>query len=305
VNLVARHRRAARSRRPAALLLAAVACALVLGPTGWNRPAGSSEAREALPARTVARSPGSPYALLQMNLCLSGLADCYRTAAYPAVVLEAVALIRDERPDAVTFNEACRRDTERIARRTGYHLRFSRVIYLGAPLYCITPGGRGLFGDAVLTRAPIDASDDRAFEAQGGIEQRRWLCVTTRRDVDVCTAHLSTRRTAASTAANDAQCAELAALLARHAAARTVAFGGDVNRRRPCAPDGVWSRTDGSAQQSPGLQHVYGSGALGSPSAKVLPARHSDHDVLLVRAWRGPVVRWRHDDAGWLLRGQE
>jgi endonuclease/exonuclease/phosphatase (EEP) superfamily protein YafD len=277
-------------RWSAALLIVSVGCALVLALRGWGGPEGTTGALGQAPSRSAARAAnvpqavGSPFTLMQMNLCLSGLAGCYGTAAYPAVVQEAMGRIRDVHPDAVTFNEACRRDTERIARRTGYHLRFSRVIYLGAPLYCITPGGRGLFGDAVLTRAPIDASDDRAFEAQGGIEQRRWLCVTTRRDVDVCTAHLSTRRTAASTAANDAQCAELAALLARHAAARTVAFGGDVNRRRPCAPDGVWSRTDGSAQQSPGLQHVYGSGALGSPSAKVLPARHSDHDVLLVRA---------------------
>jgi hypothetical protein len=71
---------------------------------------------------------------MQMNLCLSGLAGCYGRIGRPAVVREAVDRIRDTQPDAVTFNEACRRDTERIARRTGYHLRFSRVIYLGAPL---------------------------------------------------------------------------------------------------------------------------------------------------------------------------
>ena len=61
-------------------------------------------------------------------------------------------------------------------------------------------------------------------------------------------------------------------------------FGGDVNRRQSCAPDGVWTRTDGSAEQAPGLQHVYGSGALRSPSAEVVTATHTDHDVLLVRA---------------------
>jgi hypothetical protein len=31
--------------------------------------------------------------LMQMNLCLSGLADCYGKAAYPAVAEEAVARI--------------------------------------------------------------------------------------------------------------------------------------------------------------------------------------------------------------------
>ena len=103
-------------------------------------------------------------------------------------------------------------------------------------------------------------------------------------DVDVCTAHLNTR-SPIEVAGNDAQCGELAALLAHRAAARTVTFGGDVNRRDTCAPAGLWTRTDGSARQAPGLQHVYGSGALRSPSAEVVPARHTDHDVLLVRAY--------------------
>jgi endonuclease/exonuclease/phosphatase family metal-dependent hydrolase len=162
------------------------------------------------------------------------------------------------------------------ARRTGYHLRFSRVIYRGERLRCVRPGGRGLFGEAVLTAAAIESTDSQDFEAQAGIERRRWLCVTTRVDVDVCTAHLNTR-TPIEVAGNDAQCVELAALLARRADARTVTFGGDVNRRQSCAPAGLWTRTDGSAEQAPGLQHVYGSGALRSPSAEVVPATHTDH----------------------------
>jgi endonuclease/exonuclease/phosphatase (EEP) superfamily protein YafD len=273
VNLIARAC-ADRSGNSAALRLAAVACALALALTGCSRASGTSTA----PPRA-----GATYALMQMNLCLSGLAGCYGKAEYPAVVEEAVARIREARPDAVTVNEACRSDVAQIARQTGYHLRFSRVIYLGEPLHCVQPGGRGLFGDAVLTRAAIESTDNQDFEAQAGIERRRWLCVTTRVDVDVCTAHLNTRSTI-EMPGNDAQCVELAALLARRAGARTVIFGGDVNRRRSCAPDGVWTRTDRSAAQAPGIQHVYGSGALRSPSAEVVPAMHSDHDVLLVRA---------------------
>lgn len=218
-----------------------------------------------------------------MNLCLSGLATCYRKVAYPAVVDEAVTRILQTHPDAVTFNEACRDDVARIARRTGYHLRFASVVYGRGPLRCIRPAGRGYFGDAVLTRATIESSSSRAFDAQTDIERRRWLCVSTRGGVDVCTAHLS-ERTPMGAAGNDAQCAELAALLVRRAAGHTVIFGGDLNRGSPCAPDGFWIRTDSSAHQDPGLQQVYGTGALGSPSAEVLPARHTDHDILLVRA---------------------
>jgi endonuclease/exonuclease/phosphatase family metal-dependent hydrolase len=271
-----------------ALLLAAAGCPLVLALTGCGGSSGTGGAAAREPSSSVG-SPaavpppgGSTYTLMQMNLCLSGLAGCYGKAAYPAVVEEAVARIREARPDAVTVNEACRSDAARIARRTGYHLRFSRVIYLGERLRCVRPGGRGLFGDAVLTKAAIESTDNRDFEAQAGIERRRWLCVTTRVDVDVCTAHLNTRTTI-EVAGNDAQCAELAALLARRAAARTVTFGGDVNRRHSCAPDGFWTRTDITAHQAPGLQHVYGSDPLHSPSAEVVPARHSDHDVLIVR----------------------
>ena len=257
----------------------AVGCALALALCGCSGSGGTSGAPAPAPVPPAA---SSGYTLMQMNLCLSGLGDCYGKAAYPAVV-EAVARIREARPAAVTLNEVCGRNVARIARRTGYHLRFSRVIYGGRRLRCVRPGGRGLFGNAVLTEAAIESTDNQDFKAQAGPERRRWLCVTTRVDVDVCTAHLNTRSTI-EVAGNDAQCVELAALLARRASARTVTFGGDVNRRRPCAPDGVWTRTDRSADQAPGLQHVYGSGTLRSPSAEVVPAKHTDHDALLVRA---------------------
>jgi endonuclease/exonuclease/phosphatase family metal-dependent hydrolase len=220
---------------------------------------------------------------MQMNLCLSGLASCYGKVAYPAVLKEAAARIREAQPDAVTFNEACGNDVALIARRTGYHLRFFRVIYRGEPLPCVRPSGRGLFGDAVLTKAAIENTDSQAFKAQAGIERREWLCVTTRVNVEVCTAHLASDDID-EVAANDPQCNELRALLASRAGARTVIFAGDLNRRSSCAPSGFWIRTDSSARQAPGFQQVYGTGALRSPSAEVVPAAHTDHDVLLVRA---------------------
>jgi endonuclease/exonuclease/phosphatase family metal-dependent hydrolase len=250
-------------------LRVAVGCALVLAVTGGG-PSGSSV--------SMARE-SSAYTLMQMNLCLSGFARCYGKVAYPAGVEEAVARIRAAHPDAVTLNETCRADVAEIARRTGYHLRFSTVTVAGKPLACIRPGGRGSFGDAVLTKAAVESSESHDFVAQAGSEWRRWLCVTTRAGVDVCTAHLATRSTA-----NDLQCAELTALLDRRAATRTVIFGGDVNRRGGCAPERAWTRTDGPADQAPGLQSAYGIGALHAPSAQVLPARHTDHDFLVVRA---------------------
>jgi len=278
--------RAARSR---ILLRAAVGCALVLVTTGRGGPSGSSVSMAHEPSASrsgpaVVPSPGvSTYTLMQMNLCLSGFAGCYRKVAYPTGVDDAIARIREASPDAVTLNEGCRGDVARIARRTGYHLRFSTVTASGAPFGCVRPGGRGPYGDAVLTKAAIERTDSHDFAAQDGTEWRRWLCVGTRAGVDVCTAHLAVR-SASGVAANDAQCAELAAVLERRAVTRTVIFGGDVNRSGACAPERAWTRTDGSAAQAPGLQCVSGNGALMSPSAEVVPTIHTDHDVLLVRA---------------------
>jgi endonuclease/exonuclease/phosphatase family metal-dependent hydrolase len=221
---------------------------------------------------------------MQMNLCLSGIAGCYARVHYPAGIEEAIGRIREAHPDAVTFNEACSGDVALIARQTGYQARFSTVIYYGKPLPCIRPKGRGLFGDAVLTRATAESSESDAFRAQDGPERRRWLCVTTAAAIDVCTAHLASHEPDEA-AANAPQCAELRGVLAHRASARAVIFGGDVNRLSTCAPRGFWTRTDASAHQDPGSQQVYGAGALRSPSARVQPARHTDHDVLLVRAY--------------------
>jgi hypothetical protein len=77
----------------AVLLLAAGGCALALTLSGCG---GSPTTKDAL----AVPAAGSTYTLMQMNLCLSGLAGCYRKVAYPAVVQEAVARIRQANPDA-------------------------------------------------------------------------------------------------------------------------------------------------------------------------------------------------------------
>jgi|HubBroStandDraft_6_1064221.scaffolds.fasta_scaffold390409_1 endonuclease/exonuclease/phosphatase family metal-dependent hydrolase len=278
---------AERSRR----FVVALGCGLTLLLTGCSQSSGTAAtAATGAPAATVATAAtastrsGSAYTLMQMNLCLSGLAGCYAKVEYPAVLDEAVARIREARPDAVTFNEACGGDVARIARRAGYHVRFSPIVYYGKPLACIRPGGRGLFGDAVLTKAAIESTESHPFKSQAGPEQRQWLCVDTRAGVDVCTAHLASPERV-EVAANAPQCAELGGLLARRASAGTVIFGGDVNRRSSCAPDGFWMRTDSAGHQDPGSQQVYGTGALRSPVARVVRAVHTDHGVLLVRAY--------------------
>lgn len=255
--------------KPAPLVLLAV---IGFALAGCTRSSGNS---------ATARRP---YALMQMNLCLSGLAGCFAKVDYPAGVYDVVAQIRAARPAAVTLNEACSGDVALIARRTGYHARFSTVIYHARALACIHPGGRGIFGDAVLTQAAIVSAESQPFRGQAGPERRAWLCVTTRADIDVCTAHLASPEPD-EIAANGPQCAELKAVLAARASTRPVIFGGDVNRLASCAPAGFWTRTDASARQDPGSQHVYGSARMRAGSARALPAPHTDHDTLLVHAY--------------------
>ena len=272
--------RARRLTLSSALTAALLALATPAVAAGGDAPAG--------PARPA------PYPVLQMNLCLSGLAGCYPGTRYPAVVEEAVATIRAVQPRAVTLNEACSGDVERIAARTGMEHRFATVLYRGAPLPCVKPGGRGVFGNAVLVRDRITASEERAFAAQLGPEERRWLCASTDAGVRVCTSHLSVAGTEAQAATNEAQCAELRDVLAAGPRREPVVFGGDVNRQDGCAPAGSWTLRDDEATQAPGIQHVYGSrGGLLQPHAQVVPMAHTDHDALVARARLNPAAGGR------------
>jgi hypothetical protein len=101
-------RGAGRSGRSRTLLHAAVGCALVVAVTGRGGPSASSVSLAHEPSTSRGGSVAEPapgastYTLMQMNLCLSGLAACYRKVAYPTGVEEAVARIREAHPDAVT-----------------------------------------------------------------------------------------------------------------------------------------------------------------------------------------------------------
>src|SRR5688572_16308061 len=105
MNRLARRLGVGRALSAVALMAAAAVCALLLGVTTRGQPASGppvGESPRATLAPTTAPdaagpSPdgGSPYTVVQMNLCLSGVADCYGAAAYPAVVEEAAALIEE------------------------------------------------------------------------------------------------------------------------------------------------------------------------------------------------------------------
>ncbi|MDX6299457.1 MAG: hypothetical protein QOF53_671 [Nocardioidaceae bacterium] len=222
--------------------------------------------------------PHSRYTLLQMNLCLSGEANCYHRTNHLATVEEAAGQITQQDAQAVTMNEVCSRDATNVARRTGYDVRFAAVLVSHKRLRCVNPGRRGVFGIAILTKDSVRASHGEAFKAHDGHEERRWLCVDTATSVTVCTAHLGTRGSAQGRRANDAQCVELGTVLTRYAEGGTAVFGGDVNRHKPCAPATMWARRDSSALQQPGIQHIYGSPSLDVVATHAAVASYTDHD---------------------------
>jgi endonuclease/exonuclease/phosphatase family metal-dependent hydrolase len=269
--MVAMTSEVARRPRVLATLLVLVPLALVFVPAGLAHPTHPAE--------------GHSYTVLQMNLCLSGRAHCFHDTHYPMGVHEAIQRITDNHPDAVTVDEVCSRDVADMASVSGYHVRFSPVRYVDSVLACQDPGGRGDFGIAVLTRQRITDSAGAAFDAQDGIEQRRWLCVTTTDSVTVCATHLSTRGWAATRAVNDAQCGEFAHVLAARQSSALVA-GGDMNRPDPCAAPGMWAQTDTGATQAAGRQQVYGDDHFEGSTAQVIPMVYTDHDALVVTSTR-------------------
>jgi endonuclease/exonuclease/phosphatase family metal-dependent hydrolase len=220
-----------------------------------------------------------------MNLCLSGLAQCFDRVQYPLGVGEARVRIDESQPDAVTLNEVCSGDVSELARGTGYHMRFATVRYRGRPLPCRDPGDRGRYGIAVLTKAGIRTSTGGAFGVQDDVEQRHWLCVTADGAVTVCVTHLDIRASTSTERVNDAQCAEFADVLARFDPNTALIAAGDMNRSSSCAADGMWTRTDDQANQQPGLQQVYGNAGFSSPATTVVPMTYTDHDALVVTSW--------------------
>ena len=185
--------------------------------------------------------------------------------------------------DPMTTNEACGDDVAQIARRTGYHLRFSRVIYLGEPLACI----QAKTADSSVTRCsprhPSRAQTAglsrhrRASSGVGGYAsppESTSTCAPPTSPPAGLMRLLQTTRSAASswrslhvarpTAPSSSRATSIVAPPAPLRASL------DPHRRVP--------------EQDPGRQHVYGTGALRSPSAEVVPATHTDHDILLVRA---------------------
>ena len=240
--------------------------------------------------------------VLQLNLCSSGIADCYTGRS----TAEAADVIRAEVPDLVTLNEVCEDD----------------VSTLRGALADVVPGGAGTsafqaardartgdayrcrngrpYGIGIVSRwpsVPGSSPDGGIYPAQDGTdpEQRAWLCldVAATPAVAVCTTHLAyTTREIAG-----AQCRYLfgtvvAQRRVRDGAAPLV-LGGDLNLGSGDSPDLTSCLPAGSAvADDGGQQHVVATPELLVDSSRTIDLRDStDHPGLLVTLAPGPVGR--------------
>ena len=127
------------------------------------------------PAATPRAEAAGPFDVLQVNLCNSGVADCYTGGERPVAATSAI--IQERTPDVVTVNEVCAKDITRLARETGYHPEFVAAgdESTGQPYRCTE--GRGDYGIATLTHPDLGAATGQVvhrdavavFDGQHGV----------------------------------------------------------------------------------------------------------------------------------------
>jgi endonuclease/exonuclease/phosphatase family metal-dependent hydrolase len=254
--------------------------------------------------RPGAGVPGvSPFGILQVNLCDSGLARCY---ANGQSVPEAAAVVRAQRPDVLTLNEFCRGDGGRglvqAMEQTWPGDRVFEAFYpagnssRNAPYLCRS--GQQ-YGVAVIGH--VAPANWAGLDVRGGVypiqnasssEQRVWLCAYAIGSYYVCTTHLDAD--AAGVAA--AQCRYLMNTAIPNARAAMGGYsptvvGGDLNLRygghpnvQSCVPAGWFRKGDDD------VQHILATSDLTFQFARRIGMRHTDHDAWLV-AVRAPAAR--------------
>lgn len=264
------------------------------------------------PDQRPATVPASRLAVLQMNLCSSGLAGCY---AGGRSVPEAATVVGAERPDVVTLNEVCRGDGRVLLRAMERTWPGDRVFEAFTPAwdrrrqapYRCANGAQ--YGIEIMGHVP--PGDRPGVGVRGGSyhvqvadsdEARVWMCVSAG-TYQVCTTHLA----AESAGVALAQCHYLMdtaiprAWTALGGYAPT-AVSGDLNLRyggtpdvQDCVPTG-WSRKGDGA-----LQHVMATNDMTVRSTRRISMRQTDHDAWLVtldRGQRRPMTSTRSRPGG-------
>ena len=223
--------------------------------------------------------PGAELRVLQLNLCHSGVAGCFKG---DAVMAKAVAVIEDVAPGLVTLNEVCRDDVPWLAAQTGaLDFRFTPALRADdTPVKCKNGDD---YGNGLLSWVePVWAEPvTGVYSTQSSMTERRvWICMGYVGFVG-CTTHLSTNGQTAL-----AQCKDIVGgPLATAAADGPAVMAGDWNLKykgspnaQNCVPDGFYRKGDGA------VQHLIASDHLGFLETIIIDMDGTtDHPGLEVR----------------------
>lgn len=270
---------------------------IVVPPMGDTAAARTAAARGGA-ARTAPTpiATGGRFWELQLNLCNSGLADCY---AGGLAVYEGGDLIYYLRPNVVTLNEICADDLpEYLLPSLGEAWPNDWVYYVfvpalkrdGTPVKCTN--GQD-FGNAVLGRVP--AASYQGVNGWGGEyisqdstnEMRTFACAYAIGDHLACATHLSSSSEPVALAQCRALLFEAVPFIrAEEAVNGKTIVGGDFNleydpadpeNAQNCVPAGHTRKGDGD------VQHVVFSNDIGFVSTSTYGLSYTDHDGFLVR----------------------
>jgi endonuclease/exonuclease/phosphatase family metal-dependent hydrolase len=231
-----------------------------------------------------AAAAATPFKVLQLNLCNSGLAGCYEDGKS---IGEGIAKIESEQPDVVSVNEVCDDDVARMGNETGYTAYFFPArkrtgSETPPPAYLCKNGHE--YGIGFLARPNhgdlVNIPQYRWYANQdGGSSEMRVMACGEYSEFVFCTTHLATVGSVAMK-----QCQELMTEAVGHAAHKPTVIAGDLNMRyqgspnvQACVPSGFFRKGDGS------VQHVIAQqSAFGFSSTRTLSMSYTDHPGFVV-----------------------
>lgn len=224
-------------------------------------------------------SAATTVKVLQLNICHSGVADCY--AGAEPVLAKAESVISANRPQVVSVNEACAGDVPRLRAAMGDAVAAFVAAERrdGTPVRC-TNGQE--YGNIVMVASALaggPAASGRYAAQDGSNEMRVWACLPAGA-LSACTTHLSAR--SGTTAL--AQCRDLMARAAGYAATAPVVVSGDLNLRYRGNPDAQDCNRTGFYRKGDGaVQHVFATTSLTFVSGtKIGMSGTTDHPGWLV-----------------------
>ncbi|WP_020670588.1 endonuclease/exonuclease/phosphatase family protein [Amycolatopsis nigrescens] len=223
-------------------------------------------------------SAATQVKVLQLNICHSGLADCFTG---DRVMTKVKSVIASVKPQVLSVNEACSGDVEPLRAELGA----ARTKFVaaqradGTPVKCTNGQDYGnivMVVDALAGGAGVSGK----FSAQDSSNEKRvWACLPAGK-LSACATHLSAKDGSVALA----QCEELMSRAVEYAKTAPTVVAGDLNLRYGGSPDAQDCNRGGFYRKGDGdLQHIFASTNLTfTGSSKIDMAGSTDHPAWLI-----------------------